>query len=205
MKNLHQIVKERILVIDGAMGTMIQEYKLEEKDYRGDRFQNHPLDVKGNSDLLSITQPHVVEAIHKAYLDAGADIIETNSFTATSIAQADYQMEHLAYEMNLEAAKIAKKAATEYTQIDPSKPRFVAGAFGPTNRTASLSPDVNNPGYRAITFDELVAAYYEQARGLLDGDVDIFLIETIFDTLNAKAALFAIDQLFDERGKKRNP
>lgn len=202
MSNLHKAVKERIMVMDGAMGTMIQEYHLEEKDYRGERFEKHPLDVKGNNDLLSITQPHVIEAIHKAYLDAGADIIETNTFSGTSIAQADYQMEELAYEINLESAKIAKKIATEYTVQNPAKPRFVAGAFGPTNRTASISPDVNNPGFRAVTFDDLKDAYYEQARGLFDGGVDIFLVETIFDTLNAKAALFAIDQLFEERGQK---
>jgi len=202
MKNIHKIAKERILVLDGAMGTMIQEYQLEEKDYRGDRFEKFHLDVKGNNDLLSITRPDVIEAIHKAYLEAGSDIIETNTFSSTSIAQADYEMEDLAYEMNLESAKAARRAADFYTEKTPEKPRFVAGAFGPTNRTASLSPDVNNPGYRAVTFDQLKDAYYEQARGLMDGGVDLFLVETIFDTLNAKAALYAIDQLFDERGEK---
>ena len=199
---IQNVIKERILVLDGAMGTMIQEYRLEEKDYRSERFSDFHKDVLGNNDLLSITQPHVIEAIHKAYLDAGSDIIETNTFSSTAIAQADYDMEELAYEMNFESAKIAKKVASAYTANNPNKPRFVAGAFGPTNRAASISPDVNNPGYRAVTFDELVAAYYEQARGLMDGGADLFLIETIFDTLNAKAALFAIDQLFEERGKK---
>ncbi len=202
MKNIHKIAKERILVLDGAMGTMIQEYQLEEKDYRGERFADFHLDIKGNNDLLSITRPDVIEAIHKAYLEAGSDIIETNTFSATSIAQADYEMEDLAYEMNLESAKAARRAADFYTEKTPKKPRFVAGAFGPTNRTASLSPDVNNPGYRAVTFDQLKDAYYEQARGLMDGGVDLLLVETIFDTLNAKAALYAIDQLFDERGEK---
>jgi len=199
---LYDVTKERILVLDGAMGTMIQEYQLEEKDYRGERFENHSHDVKGNNDLLSITKPDVIEAIHKAYLDAGSDIIETNTFSSTTIAQADYAMEHLAYEMNFESAKVARKAADEYTQKNPAKPRFVAGAIGPTNRTASMSPDVNNPGYRAVSFDELKDAYYEQVRGLIDGGSDIILIETIFDTLNAKAALFAVDQLMDERGIK---
>ena len=197
--NLHDLIRDRILVIDGAMGTMIQQYRLEEKDYRGDRFQEHPVLVKGNSDLLSLTQPQIVEAIHRAYLEAGADIIETNTFTATAIAQADYQMEHLAYELNLEAARIARRAAAEFSAKEPDKPRFVAGAIGPTNRTASISPDVNNPGYRAVTFDQLKEAYYEQVRGLVDGGVDLLLVETIFDTLNAKAALFAIDQLLEER------
>ena len=202
MKNINEIAKERILVLDGAMGTMIQEYELEEKDYRGERFADFHLDVKGNNDLLSITRPDVIEAIHKAYLEAGSDIIETNTFSSTTIAQADYEMEDLAYEMNLESAKVAKRATAFYNEKNPNKPRFVAGAFGPTNRTASLSPDVNNPGYRAVTFDELKDAYYEQARGLMDGGADLFLVETVFDTLNAKAALYAIDQLFDERGKK---
>lgn len=201
MKNIHDIAKERILILDGAMGTMIQEYQLEEKDYRGERFADFHLDIKGNNDLLSITRPDVIEAIHKAYLEAGTDIIETNTFSATSIAQADYEMEDLAYEMNVASAQAARRAADFYNEKTPEKPRFVAGAFGPTNRTASLSPDVNNPGYRAITFDQLKDAYYEQAKGLMDGGVDLFLVETIFDTLNAKAALFAIDQLFDERGE----
>jgi len=202
MKTLQQIAKEKILVLDGAMGTMIQQYNLKEKDYRSDRFADFHKDVQGNNDLLSITQPQIIEAIHKAYLDAGSDIIETNTFSSTAIAQADYDMQDLAYEMNFESAKIARKAAEEYTQMNPDKPRFVAGALGPTNRTASLSPDVNNPGYRAVTFDELVEAYHEQAKGLMDGGADIFLVETIFDTLNCKAALYAIDLLFEEKGKK---
>ena len=201
-KTLQEAAKEKILVIDGAMGTMIQEYKLEEKDYRGERFADFHLDIKGNNDILSITQPHIIEAIHKAYLDAGADIIETNTFSGTVIAQADYELESAAYDINFESAKIARKAADEYTAKDPSKPRFVAGAMGPTNRTASLSPDVNNPGYRAVTFDELVDAYYTQAKGLIEGGSDLLLIETIFDTLNCKAALFAIDKYYEEVGKK---
>ena len=201
-KTLQEIVKERILVMDGAMGTMIQRYKLKEKDFRGSRFVDYPLDIQGNNDILSITQPQIIEAIHKEYLEAGADIIETNTFSGTSIAQADYKMEAYAYEINLESAKIAKKAAKEYTELNPDKPRFVAGAMGPTNRTASLSPDVNDPGYRAVSFDELVEAYYEQARGLGDGQVDIFLVETIFDTLNCKAALFALDRYFGEKGQQ---
>lgn len=202
MKSIKEILKDRILVIDGAMGTMIQEYRLEEKDYRGERFADYHMDVKGNNDLLSITQPHVIEAIHKAYLEAGADIIETNTFSATTIAMADYGMEELAYELNLESAKIARRAADFYNEKTPDRPRFVAGAMGPTNRTASLSPDVNNPGYRAVTFDELEAAYFTQACGLIDGGSDILLVETIFDTLNCKAALYAIDRAFEEKGKE---
>ncbi|WP_425276941.1 methionine synthase [Spirosoma oryzicola] len=178
------------------MGTMIQRYNLTEEDYRGERFKDYPHDVKGNNDLLSITQPGIIQEIHKQYLEAGADIIETNTFSSTTIAMADYHMEELAYELNYESARIAKEAAVEITNQNPDKPRFVAGAMGPTNRTASLSPDVNNPGYRAITFDELVSAYYEQVSGLVEGGSDLLLIETIFDTLNAKAALFAIDKYF---------
>ncbi len=196
---LHQIIKDRILVLDGAMGTMIQKYNLEESDYRGERFADFHKDIKGNNDILSITQPQIIEAIHKAYLDAGSDIIETNTFSGTTIAQADYDMQEWAYEINLESAKIAKRATEAYKTITPDRPRFVAGAIGPTNRTLSLSPDVNDPGYRAVTFDEIKDAYYEQVRGLVDGGADIILVETIFDTLNAKAALFAIDQLFEER------
>ncbi|MEM1219701.1 MAG: methionine synthase, partial [Bacteroidota bacterium] len=199
-ENLQQAIANRILVIDGAMGTMIQQYKLQEEDYRSERFADFHRDIKGNNDLLCITQPEIIEAIHGAYLEAGADIIETNTFGANSISQADYEMEEWAYEMNLWGAKVAKKAAEKYTALNPDKPRFVAGAMGPTTRTASISPDVNNPGYRAISFDQLKDAYYEQARGLVDGGSDILLVETIFDTLNAKAALYAIDQLFDERG-----
>lgn len=198
--SIRDILQQRILVIDGAMGTMIQEYQLQEADYRGDRFADWQQDIKGNNDILSITQPQIIEAIHKAYLDAGADIIETNTFSGTRIAQADYAMEEYAYEINLKAAQVARKAADDSTARNPDRPRFVAGAMGPTNRTASLSPDVNDPGYRAVTFDELKDNYYEQARGLMDGGADLFLIETVFDTLNAKAALFAIDLLHEERG-----
>ena len=201
-KTLLEIIKKRILVLDGAMGTMIQQYNLEEKDYRGDRFKDWHTDIKGNNDILSITQPQIIEAIHKAYLDAGSDILETNTFSGTTIAQADYEMEAFAYEINLESAKIAKKAAMEYTAKNPDKPRFVAGAVGPTNRTLSISPDVNNPGFRAATWDELVIAYSEQVRGLMDGGSDIILIETIFDTLNAKAAIFAVESVFEEKGTK---
>ncbi|HMD00397.1 MAG TPA: homocysteine S-methyltransferase family protein, partial [Ferruginibacter sp.] len=188
--------KESILIIDGAMGTMIQRHKLAEEDYRGERFKDWHTDVKGNNDLLSITQPQIIEEIHKQYLEAGADIIETNTFSGTSIAQADYEMQPLAYEINIAAAKCARKAADEYTAKDPNKPRFVAGAIGPLNKTLSLSPDVNNPGYRAVTFDEVATAYTEQIQGLVDGGVDILLIETIFDTLNAKAAIYAAKKYF---------
>lgn len=200
--SIHDILKERILVIDGAMGTMIQRYQLTEKDYRGTRFADFHKNIKGNNDILSITQPHIIEAIHKAYLDAGADIIETNTFSGTRIAQADYDMQELAYEINFESARIARKAVDEYNQKTPEKPRFVAGAMGPTNTTASISPDVNNPGYRAVSFDQLKDAFYEQAKGLMEGGADILLVETIIDTLNAKAAIYAIDQLFEEKGKK---
>ncbi|MBK8490005.1 MAG: methionine synthase [Saprospirales bacterium] len=202
MKSLHDIAKERILVIDGAMGTMIQQYQLKETDYRGARFAQFHKEIKGNNDILNLTQPQIIEEIHRAYLQAGADILETNTFNGTSISLADYGMSDLAYEINKAAAEIARRAADDFTRLDPEKPRFVAGAMGPTNRTASLSPDVNNPGYRAVTFDQLRDAYYDQARGLVDGGVDILLIETIFDTLNAKAALFAIETLFEERGSR---
>lgn len=187
--------RERILLLDGAMGTMIQRYRLEEKDYRGARFADYDRDIKGNNDILCLTQPDIIREIHLAYLDAGADIIETNTFNANAISQADYGMEELAYEINLAAARLAREAVEQYGQE-----RFVAGALGPTNRTASISPDVNNPGYRAVSFDDLRQAYYDQARGLLDGGADILLVETIFDTLNAKAAIFAIETLFEERG-----
>ena len=197
---LQEIIKERILVLDGAMGTMIQRYKLEEGDFRGERFRDFHRDVKGNNDLLSITRPDVISAIHKEYLKAGSDIIETNTFSSNSVSMDDYDMAELVYELNLESAKIAKQAAVEYTNANPDKPRFVAGAIGPTTKTASLSPDVNDPGFRGITFDELVDSYYTQAKGLLDGGVDIFLIETVFDTLNCKAALFAVDKLQSEKG-----
>jgi 5-methyltetrahydrofolate--homocysteine methyltransferase len=205
MKNSEQLYKalsERILILDGAMGTMLQRYKFEEEDYRGERFKDYPHLVKGNNDLLSLTQPYAIEEVHKKYLEAGADIIETNTFSGTTIAMADYHMEDLVYELNYESAKIARKACDEFTAINPDKPRFVAGAIGPTNRTASLSPDVNDPGYRAITFDELRVAYKQQSEALLDGGCDILLVETIFDTLNAKAALFAVDEIQDERGIK---
>ena len=198
-RQLEQILENRILVMDGAMGTMIQRYDLTEEDFRGERFSDISKEIKGNNDVLSITQPHIIKAIHNAYLDAGADIIETNTFSATSIAQEDYDMQDLAYELNLKSAQVARSAVDEYNLKSPNKPRFVAGAFGPTNKSASLSPDVNNPGFRSISFDELVHAYYEQAKGLLDGGIDIFLVETVFDTLNCKAALFAIDKLQSER------
>jgi len=203
MKNSEQLYKalsERILILDGAMGTMLQRYKFEEEDYRGERFINWEHPVKGNNDLLSLTQPHAIYEVHQKYLEAGADIIETNTFSGTTIAMADYHMEELVYELNYESAKIARRACEEYTAKNPDKPRFVAGAIGPTNRTASLSPDVNDPGYRAITFEELRAAYKQQCEALLDGGSDILLVETIFDTLNAKAALFAIDEIQEERG-----
>ncbi len=199
---IQDILKERILVLDGAMGTMIQRHTLEEEDFRGERFKNHPYPVKGNNDLLSITRPDIIKDIHRQYFEAGADIVETNTFSSTTIAQADYHLESLAYELNFQSAKIAKEVAEEFTKKDPAKPRFVAGAMGPTNRTLSLSPDVNNPGYRAVTFDELKVAYKEQAKGLIDGGCDLLLVETIFDTLNAKACLFAIQELYEEIGKE---
>ena len=196
MKNIRTELQKRILIIDGAMGTMIQRHKLEEADYRGERFKNWHTDVKGNNDLLSITQPEIIIDIHKQYLAAGADIIETNTFSSTLIAQADYDMQALAYELNIASAQCARIAADEYTAKNPSKPRYVAGAIGPLNKTLSLSPDVNNPGYRAVTFDEVAVAYTEQIKGLVDGGVDIILIETIFDTLNAKAAIYATKNYF---------
>jgi 5-methyltetrahydrofolate--homocysteine methyltransferase len=199
---IEDILKERILVIDGAMGTMIQRYKLEEADFRGERFKDHDFPLKGNNDILSITRPDIIKAIHRQYLEAGADIIETNTFSGTTIAQADYHLEDAVYDLNYYSAKIAKEVAEEFTKKDPSKPRFVAGAMGPTNKTASLSPDVNNPGFRAITFDELALAFKQQAKGLIDGGADVLLLETIIDTLNVKAALFAIQELFDEIGRR---
>lgn len=197
--NIRTLLKSRILVLDGAMGTMIQRYALGEADFRGEQFAGHHTDLKGNNDILSLTRPEIIAEIHETYLEAGADIIETNTFNATSISQADYAMEQMVYEINRASAAIAVQAAAKYSQLSPDKPRYVAGALGPTNRTASLSPDVNNPGFRAISFDELYKAYYEQATGLLDGGVDIFLVETIFDTLNAKAALYAIHALQQQR------
>jgi 5-methyltetrahydrofolate--homocysteine methyltransferase len=199
--NIREQLNKRILILDGAMGTMIQRYKLEEKDFRNDALKDHPKPLQGNNDLLSITRPDVIKAIHAQYFEAGADIVETNTFSGTTIAQADYGLEHLVYDINYQSAKIAREVADEFTTKTPDKPRYVAGAMGPTNRTASLSPDVNDPGYRAVTFDELKIAYKEQAKALIDGGVDLILIETIFDTLNAKAALFAVDELMEELGK----
>lgn len=200
MKTIQDCLNERILIIDGAMGTMIQQHKLAEADYRGERFKDWHLDVKGNNDLLNLTQPQIITAIHKQYLDAGADIIETNTFSSTSIAMADYEMQSLAYELNVAAAKCAKEAINQ-----SGKQAWVAGAIGPLNKTLSLSPDVNNPGFRAVTFDEVVEAYYEQVKGLSDGGVDLLLIETIFDTLNAKAAIFAIKKYFRDTKKESLP
>ena len=197
MSKLLDALQQRILILDGAMGTMIQRYKLDERAFRGSQFADHPRDLKGANDLLSLTQPQVIEEIHRAYLEAGADIIETNTFNAQAISMADYGLEAQVYDMNLAAARLARKAADDYST--PEQPRFVAGSIGPTNRTASLSPDVNNPAFRGTSFDELVAAYYEQVRGLVDGGVDILLPETTFDTLNLKAALFAIEKFFDDR------
>lgn len=199
--DIYKALEKRILVLDGAMGTMIQQYTLEEEDFRGDRFANHPSPLKGNNDLLSLTRPDIIKTIHRAYFEAGADIVETNTFSGTTIAQADYQLEDAVYDLNYFSAKIAKEVADEITAKDPSKPRFVAGSMGPTNRTASLSPDVNDPGFRAVTFDELKIAYTQQAEALLDGGADILLVETVFDTLNAKAALFAISEIMDKTGK----
>lgn len=202
---LLQQFSKRILILDGAMGTMIQRYTLTEEDFRTPELANHPKALKGNNDLLSLSRPDIIKAIHAEYLDAGADIIETNTFSGTTIAQEDYDLPHLAYSINFESAKLAREVAEEYSAKTPDKPRFVAGAIGPTNRTASLSPDVNDPGYRAITFDQLATAYAEQVRGLLDGGADILLVETIFDTLNAKAALYAIQDVYEERGIPLDP
>ena len=199
---IQDILKERILVLDGAMGTMIQRHKLEEKDFRGEILKDHPHPLKGNNDLLSITRPDIIKEIHRQYFDAGSDIIETNTFGSTTVAQADYHLEHLVYQINFQSAKIAKEVALEYTAKEPHKPRFVAGSMGPTTKLASMSPDVNNPGFRAITFDQLVVAFKEQAKGLVDGGADLLLLETITDTLNVKAALFAIQELFEETGKE---
>ncbi|MGO4332555.1 homocysteine S-methyltransferase family protein [Cupriavidus sp. 2TAF22] len=198
--SLPALLRERILILDGAMGTMIQRYKLSEADYRGERFAGHHVDVKGNNELLLLTRPQVISEIHEQYLAAGADLIETNTFGATAVAQEDYKMADLAYEMNVEAARLARAACDKYST--PDKPRFVAGAFGPTPKTASISPDVNDPGARNVTFEELRKSYYEQGKALLEGGADVFLVETIFDTLNAKAALFAIDQLFEDTGER---
>ncbi len=199
MKKIEEILEERILVLDGAMGTMLQRYKFSEADFRGERFKDWPYPLQGNNDLLSLTKPQAIAEVHRKYLEAGADILETNTFSSTTIAMADYHMEELVYDLNFESAQIAKKVAAEFTAINPDKPRFVAGSMGPTNRTASMSPDVNDPGFRAISFEELRKAYKQQAEALLDGGVDILLVETVFDTLNAKAALFAIEEIKEER------
>ena len=198
MHKIEQLLQDRILFLDGAMGTMIQKHKLSEELYRGERFADYQHNLKGNNDLLSITQPHIITEIHNQFLEAGADIIETNSFNSTAVSMADYNMEFLVDELNLASAKLARNAADAYTAKNPNKPRFVAGSIGPTNKTASLSPDVNNPGYRAVSFDDLVATYRQQTIALARGGVDIFLIETVFDTLNCKAAIFAILEVKEE-------
>ena len=198
MSKIYQAIQKRILVLDGAMGTMLQRYNFSEEDFRGARFKDYPTSLKGNNDLLSLTQPKAIADIHRKYFEAGADIIETNTFSATTIAMADYNMEDLAYELNYQSAKIAKQVADEFIKQNPDKPRFVAGSIGPTNKTASLSPDVDKPEYRAITFNELRIAYKQQVKALIDGGVDVLLVETIFDTLNAKAALFATDEVLEE-------
>ena len=199
---IQDILKERILIIDGAMGTMIQRHTLTEADFRGEKFKDHAYTLKGNNDLLSITRPDIIRDIHRQYLAAGADIIETNTFSGTTIAQADYHLEDHVYEINFQSARIAKEVAQEFTAKEPHKPRFVAGAMGPTNKTASLSPEVNSPGFRAVTFDQLAVAFKDQARALIEGGADLLLLETIIDTLNAKAALFAIQELFEETGRE---
>ncbi len=199
MSTVQEEIKKRILVLDGAMGTMIQQYNFTEEDYRGEQFKDFHVSVKGNNDMLSLTQPKAIKEIHKKYLAAGADIIETNTFSSTTIAMVDYEMEEFVYDLNYQSAKIAKEAAEKFTAKNPLKPRFVAGSMGPTNRTASMSPDVNDPGFRAITFDDLRKAYKQQVEALIDGGVDILMVETVFDTLNAKAALFAIEEVKAER------
>lgn len=199
MSKIFKELQKRILVLDGAMGTMLQAYKFSEEDFRGERFKDYPTPLQGNNDLLSITQPDAIKEVHAKYFAAGADIVETNTFSGTTIAMADYQMENLVYELNYQSAKIAKEVADEFTAKEPNKPRFVAGSIGPTNRTASMSPDVNDPGYRAVTFDELRVAYKQQAEALIDGGADLLLVETVFDTLNAKAALFAIEEVKADR------
>jgi len=199
MSNIYKALQNRILILDGAMGTMLQQYNFTEEDYRGERFKDYPISVKGNNDLLSLTQPKAIKEVHAKYFEAGADIVETNTFSGTTIAMADYKMEDLVYELNFESAKLAKEVADDFTAREPNKPRFVAGSIGPTNRTASMSPDVNDPGFRAVTFDELRIAYKQQAEALIDGGVDILLVETVFDTLNAKAALFAIEEIKEDR------
>ena len=202
MRDIKSILKDRILLLDGAMGTMIQRYKLEEEDFRKGWFENHQQPLKGNNDLLSLTRPEIIREIHSEYFAAGADIAETNTFSGTTIAQADYNLEHAVYDINYHSAKIAREVADEFSANEPNKPRFVAGSIGPTNRTASISPDVNDPGFRGVTFEELKAAYRQQTEALMDGGVDLLIVETVFDTLNAKAALYAIDEVFDERNVK---
>ena len=205
-KTIRQCLDERIMIIDGAMGTMIQRYNLEENDFRSERFKDWHKDVKGNNDLLSITQPQIIESIHREYLQAGADIIETNTFSSTSIAQADYDMQEFAYELNVAAAQCARKAIENFdSETNSNTEKFIAGAIGPLNKTLSLSPDVNNPGFRTVTFDEVASAYYEQIRGLVEGGVDLLLVETIFDTLNAKAAIYAIKKYFRDTAKPELP
>jgi len=199
MANILQEINKRILILDGAMGTMLQRYNFSEEDFRGERFKDFPYSLKGNNDLLSLTQPKAIRDIHAQYFEAGADIVETNTFSGTTIGMADYHLEDIVYELNFESAKIAREVADEFTAKNPDKPRFVAGSIGPTNRTASMSPDVNDPGFRAVTFDDLRIAYKQQVEALIDGGVDLLLVETIFDTLNAKAALFAIEEVKDER------
>ncbi len=199
MNTLHTALKERILVLDGAMGTMLQAYKFTEEDFRGEQFKDFHLSVKGNNDMLSLTQPEAIAEVHRKYFAAGADIVETNTFSGTTIAMADYEMEDYVYDLNYASAKIAKEVAQSFTEKEPHKPRFVAGSIGPTNKTASMSPDVNDPGYRAVSFDELRVAYKQQVEALMDGGVDILLVETVFDTLNAKACLFAIEEVKEER------
>ena len=199
MKNIKDLLQERILVLDGAMGTMLQRYKFSEADFRGERFKDWEQPLQGNNDLLSLTQPEAIAEVHRKYFAAGADIVETNTFSGTNIAMADYGMEELVYELNYESARIAKKVAEEFTAKEPNKPRFVAGSIGPTNKTASMSPDVNDPGFRAVSFEDLRKAYKEQTEALIDGGADILLVETIFDTLNAKAALFAIEEVKEEK------
>src|ERR1051326_4433021 len=209
MKSIRELLNERIVIIDGAMGTMIQRHKLDESAYRGDRFKDWPTDLRGNNDLLCLTQPQIVKEIHKQYLQAGADIIETNTFNAQRVSLADYNMQELAYEINLAAARIAKEAVREHEQASSESeepdPKFVAGAIGPMNKTLSLSPDVNNPGYRALSFDDAMGAYHEQVKGLVDGGVDLLIIETIFDTLNAKAAIFAVKKYFRDTKQPEVP
>jgi len=202
LSELKALLSMRIVVLDGAMGTMIQENKLEEADFRGVQFANHPCELKGNNDLLSITQPDLISSIHQAYMEAGADIIETNTFNSNAISMADYQLEPWVYDLNVAGARAARKAVETLGVKDPNRTRFVAGAMGPTNRTASMSPDVNDPAFRAVTFDQLCEAYYEQVRGLIDGGVDLLLVETIFDTLNSKAALFAVDRYCEEQQRQ---